>query len=261
MKNTNTQTGSVHLGLIAIAILLFVSFAGYLVYSRGSINKSSTLTKGYLTADQSISADANTPQQKCRKNRTLVNADALDFISGKYKSAAKRGHGLICVKEVGVRQKVNGANGDTIVAFYKCNRGSVFAYDKHNPDGTGWQGGHKWKFKSDYSYKAGDMYALPPPKNATYYCIGNQHIGYDIKTNSRGYSGSGNLAGLGHTYCFIPYPDYQTDCKGKEQKDDIWHRCEETIGHKRRTFNPECETRYWFSHKNWGDSPRGTKSN
>lgn len=165
-------------------------------------------------ADSVSDPVATTAKTKCKSGRTLVNALPKDFIGGAYKSAAKRGHGLICVKSIDGRERVSAPNLNTISAMHKCPGSSTFAYDSRNPDGTGYRKA-RWKVRSHFGGQEGGL--------KTYYCIKKKDLFKSLST--LGHSSSTDQynkdvwkTGDWHGYHFFPAYDLQKGCNADAAK-------------------------------------------
>lgn len=188
-----------------------------------------------LVASHADSVNSNDPiasasSVRCKKGTTLVNAIPEDFFSGKSRSAARRGHGLICVHSTAGRQVVSGYTPDTITYYLKCPTNSTFAYDRNNPDGTGYH--QKYRVRTT---SGGDRRDLK-----TLYCIKKKDLYRDL--TMKGHSvvtGKGAVddwkSGSFHNYHFYPAFDLRSACV--------------PYAHK----YTGCKTNYYFSYYRNGD--------
>lgn len=166
----------------------------------------------------------------CPGRSKMVNAKPEDFFSKKYRDAAIQGNGLMCVNKTRGREVVSGPNNNTIVDYYKCSSGHVFAYDKRNTDGTGFK--VRWKLQSfNGAEDEGHV-------KKTYYCIKKTdlyvsriHSGEDLDHAKGAWYTSADK----HIYKFWPAFSEQEACSGAKLK-----------------FTG-CKQNYFFSYYGGGD--------
>ncbi len=156
---------------------------------------------------------ASAANNRCPSGKKMVNARPQDFFSKKYRDAAIKGNGLLCLKKSGGREIVSGANSNTIVDYHKCSSNRVFAYDDRNPDGTGFK--VKWKLQSfNGAEKEGHV-------KKTYYCIKKTdlyvsriHSGEDLDNAKGAWYTSLDK----HIYKFYPAYSQQEACTAGKLK-------------------------------------------
>ncbi len=175
---------------------------------------------------------------RCKRGLTLVNAVPNDYVSGKSKSAAVRGHGMLCVKNPNGRERISAPNYNTISAYYKCPANSTLAYDRSNPDGTGFH--TRWKVKSHFGGQVGGV--------KTYYCIKMKDLYVNLNQKGKKMTLK-NIPGAaahlyttldGHNYHFYPAYDLRDGCNADEYK------------------HTACRPNFFFSYYFTEDTPNRT---
>lgn len=206
MKKLN-DLGSLHF-ITPILIVVVVALAGsfMLVASHADSPTSPVI--------------ASSASKKCKSRYKLVNAKPTDYISGRYKSKAIRGNGLLCLKNADGREVVSAPNTNTIRDYFKCSGNTVFAADDTNPDGTGYV--VRWKVKSWH----GDKETKIDGKNTifyerTYYCIKQKELYAARAANGAEIHDATSymyLHGDFHNYKFYPAFKKNAPCAGDKYR-------------------------------------------
>lgn len=201
LKSLN-NTGIAHLiALVAVVVITAAVGTFLLVSSKAATPTAAENAPVASAASKKFNCPSNVPKP--------VNASTKDFMQGgalnddAWNALNKTGYGIICVKNPQGRKSAKTVNKNTITAIRSCENGKVFAFDRKNPDGTGYDES-PWVVQTT-SFKGNKKYG----KKVTLYCINAKSM---YSNDSTGF------AGQGHTYAWVPMVDLYKGCPAKEKK-------------------------------------------